>query len=867
MLKHQYILTSDDHIAPKQMGGKGSNLIRLVHQQLRVPPFIIIPHDIVNDCNAHTIDLVFNEIKDFFTRSINQPIDELRFAVRSSAINEDGLEASFAGQYLSILNANIETLTDDIIKVKKSVQQDNVKTYTQTINAPDSNHIAVIVQLLIDADVSGVAFGINPIQPDSGEKIINALYGLGEGLVSGKMNADTFIVDPSGKIKSIVVHKSEKIQALANRSGTETVAIESPLADYPSLDQSQIIEIAKTLDRLEHLAERPQDLEFCISSGQIYYLQTRPITGVNKCGKDLNEAKEKTTVWDNSNIIESYPGHTLPLTFSFIRKMYEAVYSQLLAIFGIHSSEISGHQPILSNMLGLIHGRVYYNLLNWYRILALIPGFSLNASYMEKMMGVKESIPLEKIPTRSKSKEIFRIIRLIFCLLSNLSRLNRMRKEFEAEFESVMTEYSQIDYSKKSLVELQQLYEHYEQTLLKKWKAPMVNDFFVMIFFSLLQKLIVKYGIDTSGTLHNDLLGVTGEVLTTEPIKRTIHISALIKSQPKIFELFLKHEPNYIYTLFTENKLPSEITISISEYLSKWGDRTPGELKLETITYRQKPEMYIKQLQSYLRQDVGQEKSIQQQTFRIAAETIVANKLKYSPVKRTIFTYILRRTKTLVSGRESMRFARTRGYGVVRSIFSAIGQQFYNQNWIEFPADIFYLTQDEIIGKIEIPTNLTTLSTIVEQRKNKYKKWYADIPLPERFTTYGQEGIIETALDLPPDVSHDTTDTDIAGTGCSPGVVKAKVRVVKDPNEADDLCGDILVSIHTDPGWVTLFPTASAIIVEKGSLLSHSAIVSREMGIPCIVGVRNATHILKTGMEIEMNGRTGHIKILSHEPS
>ena len=103
---------------------------------------------------------------------------------------------------------------------------------------------------------------------------------------------------------------------------------------------------------------------------------------------------------------------------------------------------------------------------------------------------------------------------------------------------------------------------------------------------------------------------------------------------------------------------------------------------------------------------------------------------------------------------------------------------------------------------------------------------------------------------------------DLQGIGCCPGQVRGKVRVVRDPSEVATLDGDILVTSSTDPGWVTLFPTASAIVVERGSLLSHSAIVSREMGIPCIVSVNGLLQTLKTGDEIAIDGSTGTIQRL-----
>jgi pyruvate,water dikinase len=123
-------------------------------------------------------------------------------------------------------------------------------------------------------------------------------------------------------------------------------------------------------------------------------------------------------------------------------------------------------------------------------------------------------------------------------------------------------------------------------------------------------------------------------------------------------------------------------------------------------------------------------------------------------------------------------------------------------------------------------------------------------------------GIVYQGNDFNPHFNRSILEGDLQGIGCCPGRVRAKVRIVKDPNEVENLNGDILVTSSTDPGWVTLFPTASAILVERGSLLSHSAIVSREMGKPCIVGISRLLQVLKTGDEVEMDGSTGVVRVI-----
>ena len=171
--------------------------------------------------------------------------------------------------------------------------------------------------------------------------------------------------------------------------------------------------------------------------------------------------------------------------------------------------------------------------------------------------------------------------------------------------------------------------------------------------------------------------------------------------------------------------------------------------------------------------------------------------------------------------------------------------------------DIFYLELSEVL---DLKAQKSNFKTLIEERQLTYRKYEnKEVPV-ERFFTYGKvfsDDYIYATDKLEPITG------DLSGIGCCPGRITGKVRVIKDPKEFKTLNGDILVTTSTDPGWITLFPSASAIVVERGSLLSHSAIVSREMGIPCIVGVAGLLRTLKTGDEIQLDGSTGKIKILS----
>ncbi|MEO1450922.1 MAG: PEP-utilizing enzyme, partial [Bacteroidota bacterium] len=216
----------------------------------------------------------------------------------------------------------------------------------------------------------------------------------------------------------------------------------------------------------------------------------------------------------------------------------------------------------------------------------------------------------------------------------------------------------------------------------------------------------------------------------------------------------------------------------------------------------------------------------------------------------------------LVSNRENLRFRRTQAFGMVRKMFRALGRKFASAQLLANAEDVFYLKQGEIFDFMEGRAVDTNLKVLVSQRQKQYEDWAEVEPAP-RITTYGP---VYHTNDLTTNEAEAPLEGDLEGIGCCPGQVTGRVRVVRDPQSLRDLQGDILVCMSTDPGWVPLFPTASAILVARGSLLSHAAIVAREMGKPCIVGVPGLLQYLKTGDRVSIDGRTGQIQRLENVP-
>jgi len=634
-------------------------------------------------------------------------------------------------------------------------------------------------------------------------------------------------------------------------SRTMWVNVDPSIQESPSLSVAQIEEISAILKKLKSTYKRPQDIEFAFDNGQLYLLQTRPVTTLGQ----ISDPNGEMILWDNSNIIESYPGVTTPLTFSFIIKMYESVYVQLCRLLGVSERDLADNKDIFENMLGLIRGRVYYNLLSWYKALALLPGFHLNAEFMEKMMGVKERFELKDLPQRTKWKERFRVLIMLRSMWKNLRGLPKMRLNFQRDFQQVLDEYNAIDLQSKSAHELMGLYQAFEQTLLKKWKAPLVNDFYAMIYFGVLQKLVEKYQLPQG--IHNDLLSGADDIISTEPIKRIEKMRDWVWQNQELTEQF-HHKSIPDLMKLVENSVP-DLHKQFLNYLNDFGDRCVGELKLETISYKQNPAMLMQLLKMYVCSEKTEYKALK---LREIAECVVNAELRKYPIKRKIFHFVLKKTRILVSARENLRFERTRGFGKVREIFLALGDVFYSEGIIENPRDIFYLTQNEIFDFIKGTAVTPELSDLIQFRKLKYLS-YENQTTAERIRTFGMVyhgNVFDAAL------NSSILNGDLKGIGCCPGWVKTRVQVVHHPSEISDLNGDILVTASTDPGWVTLFPNAGGILVERGSLLSHSAIVSRELGKPCIVGITGLLSRLKTGDWVEMDGSTGFVKIID-EPA
>ncbi len=878
----RYIIRPGDPDVADRLGGKAGALAALRRTGLCIPKWLVLApeafHASLTDDERRTLAATgdagtLHAIVGQITlgpeprRELEQVLSQISpngesVAVRSSACDEDGARHSFAGQLDSFLFVPPSEVADRVVAVWRSAFSDRILAYRRQQGLPSTPcPPAVLIQRMVNANRSGVAFGADPVTGRWGVAVVAAVQGLGTALVSGESTADTYHVDREGRI----LHREIAGKPPAHRHDPQTGAgvhsedVPPGEANGPTLTDAEVRAVAELVRKTGRHFGCPQDIEWAMEDGRLYLLQSRPITSLFQ----MADPEGVLNVWDNSNIAESYAGITTPLTFSFARRAYEEVYRQFCRLMGVPAPALVAHADTFRRMLGLIRGRVYYNLLSWYRVLALLPGFTFNRRFMEQMMGVRQGLPedalaeLGRATWRDRLRDGLHLLGTLTGLLVNHCLLSHRTRQFSRRLTDSLAP-TNPGLGDMRADELAAHYRHLERQLLTRWDAPLINDFFAMIFHGVLRRLTERWCRDPEGTLPNDLLCHEGGIISAEPARQVRRLAQLAAGNRDFVALLCEGSLDSI--LDGMEQLP-HVRHEYRSYLEKFGDRCLGELKLESPTLQDDPLPLLRSVGQLARRHAaepgtapGIPAELRQRGERRAHEA-----LGRRPLRRLVFHWVLRQARARVRDRENLRFERTRLFGHVRRIFLEFGRRLTALGLLDTPRDIFYLEVDEVLGFVEGTATTPNLRGLVALRRTEYEGYRNSEAPPDRFETRGivHQGMLFSGNGQG---MEDSDGDRRQGIGCCRGIVRGPVRVVEDPRNAALRAGEILVAERTDPGWVILFPSAAGLLVERGSLLSHSAIVSRELGIPAIVSIRGLTRWLKDGDWVELDGSSGVVR-------
>ncbi|WP_330230705.1 PEP-utilizing enzyme [Nocardia sp. NBC_00508] len=790
---------------------------------------------------------------------------DVRFAVRSSVRGEDSATDSFAGQLDTVLNVSATDLPVAIGTVLASAWSERALFY-RARRGLDSAPIAcaVVVQVLLDSAVSGVVFSCNPQTGDPSEAVVAAALGLGEGVVAGTVDCDTYFVDRGTRVitSRVVVDKHSRVTPSRGGAGTTVEDLGTPVT-AASLSDPQILELADTAGELADRFGTPQDIEFAYTpDGRLHLLQARPVT--------VTGARE--TVFDNVNVAESYPGLSSPLTFSILRAAYEQVFRACHRDFGATARIVERNAADLyPYLVGTARGRIYYNISNWYRLFLEIPGMDFAIEGWEAALNIENRYRRPDAPARgiAQVRAIASRLRVVAIILRGWLRLPRRLRAFFTELAAATADLerrlnAETPERERDAEALLAWTERFFAELVPAYSVQIFNDFLAQQMFHVVGLQLGRAGLaeDAALTLRNELFCGEDGVDSVDPVRSALALTARVRTDPALRALFDgPATAREVWAALSDDRF-ADFRAACLRHIAEFGDRTVDELKLETDPLGEHPERLVPMLRNYLRGGQNADDMVaREQAIRRAAEGTAARLFARNPVQRIAFRLALRLAREHVKQRENMRLGRSRSFGLVKRVFREYGRQLHMAGLLDDPRDVFWLTYEEIAALTRGTAVDTDAARTVALRKADHDRWRTQ-RLPSRITTTGiaAAGIADPGLEEPGEGAVAGARV-LHGIGCAPGRVEAPALVLRTPDPDVAIDGQVLVASTTDPGWVFLMVAAGGLVSERGSLLSHTAIIGRELGIPTVVGVPGITHLVGNGDVLVLDGRAGTVTL------
>ena len=879
-------------------GGKGRGLFELTSQGVPVPPWAVLSVEVlgrfrtaagldvliegeVGDLPAEPGDealgaaaerirsMIVEADFDSSTRAVLAEayahVGEGAVAVRSSAVGEDSAQLSFAGQYTTLLNViGLDDVEAAVRACWASAWSAEALRYRLMNDLSlQGVEMAVVIQTIVVAEKSGVLFTVNPATGSDEELVVSAAYGLGEAVVSGAVDPDTVVLEKTtGAVREeLIGAKEERIDPLAD-GGCQTRPVPASERAVPVLSATELGELHLQGTKLEELMGGPQDVEWAIAGGQLWILQSRPVTAFSPFDSSTDG---ELRLWDNSNIIESYGEIVAPLTYSFARHVYHRVYREYCELLGVPQRQLKEMEEWLPQLLGYFDGRVYYNLLYWYRLVRLIPFYSLNRKVLEVSIGAEpldEEIAVRQQPFVSRSRIKGAIVKTLVAanFFRYFATIHRQVGAFVDHFYSVYDEIDTVEYGGREAHELYSMFVDMERRLLNRWGTMIMLEYSIGLSFGALYKLTERWLPEAPEWFLYEAVKTSPDVESVQPLRRLDEIAEAILANPALHEEVRSLPAERLDDAFrtAEESSTQALVKRIDAYLEEFGYRNANELKLEEPDLREDPAAFF----ALLKSAVGRLEAtvVTAREDRPTADAYLSDHL--SGWRRRVYELVRRRVQRCLTDREQVRFCRTRIFGLSRRMFRAAGEDMARTGSLEEAGDVFYLRLEELRGCFEGTIAHRELKPLVALRKDEERR-NRQRDLPPRFMTRG--GVYWGALDRAlAEASKGSAPSDgrLRGTPCSPGVASGEARVLERPV---DVGGGVLVAYRTDPGWVSVLRSASALLIERGSPLTHVAVVARELGIPTVVQIPELTRRVRSGMEVTVDGGTGMIELPSSE--
>ncbi len=836
-----------------QAGGKGANLGELTHADLPVPAGFVVTtaayrayveeHQLgdkitrlagasddpagYDNASAQIQALFAAEISDALRTEIAEAYaalgEDVPVAVRSSATAEDLPEASFAGQQDTYLN--VRGLEDLLVAVRDcwaSLWTARAMAYRarQGID-PASVSLAVVVQLMVDADSAGVMFTANPSNGRRDEAVISAAWGLGESIVSGSVNTDNIVVRrPDGTVLSSETADKAVMTAYAERR-TQELPVPAEQRNRPALSPAEAAELAGYGNRIEDHFGAPQDIEWARTNGRFWILQARPITALPEVEGPVPTdwtVPEPSAMYVRASIVEQLPDPLSPL---FADMIDGSVTRSLQTLFG----EILGENVIRDDDVGLptVNGYAYYQY---------------TRSGMARLMW--------------KSPKAFG------ALLGGgtLAGQGRWRNYSHPRYRRIVSDWTGRNISELSTKELlagaQQLVdaaaEYYTavQTIIP---AAATSEITLTRFYD----TVVRTKGDPPAQVF--VLGFDSAPIRAE--KSLYDLATWTRSQQELAEglLRLPAQEFLDQAATSDDPVWHEWHTRFQVHLSTYG-HTVYNLDFMNPVPADDPVPLLETLRFFV-SGKGVDPYERQRRFATRREEATAAVLaRLDPVRAKAFRRLLHWAESVAPIREDALADVGLAWPQVRRMLLELGRRLQQAGVINEANDVFWL------HRTEIDDGVGSLADQVERRRQVWRGQLRATP-PQLLPKGSWGDVFRRWM---PAASEEQTGNVIKGIGGSMGTVTAPARVLGGPQDFGQMQpGDVLVASITTPAWTSLFAMASGVVTDIGGPLSHSSIVAREYGIPAVLGTAVATRRIHSGQLIEVDGDAGTVKLLGAE--
>lgn len=778
------------------------------------------------------------ELREALRRVHERKAPGVHLAVRSSAIGEDGRETSFAGQFASVLGVDsLDAMETAVRDVWASAFGDRVLQYFRHRHAAPAG-MAVVIQEQVDAIASGVLFTRDPGHAAGDDLLMEYCEGLGEALVAGAITPG---------------------RARISRDGNRVTVEQRHEGDcFDPCHHPAVRALARHAEFLERSLGAPQDIEWSIDrAGRHWLLQCRPVTAMRQAAR--------REVWSNANIAENFPGPVTPLLASFVARGYAAYFRGLGKAFGIAPRRMEVTSKALDGLVGVQAGRLYYNLSNIHAVLHLAPCGAWLARSFNAFTGAEDTPELERV-SASLAERLLEAGRIAVKVPWQYARVQQRVARFERTVDAYATATQPERLAHASLETLAAHLRGFLDVRLHRWTDAALADTAAMVCYGTLKALLERWLPGSNHCqLHNDLLQGLPGLASAAPVERLWALAKEARRDSKV-RAILGAEPATSVRTALERAHCTEFLALLDHYLERWGFRYSGELMLTQPTPAEDPTTIIRLLQTYLRAD-GRgpgEISGDRAAARLAATARVERLLtplallRRLPSQAAAFRIVLAATHGAIRLRERARMKQALLYTRLRHVALALGDRLVADGRLAQRDDVFFLTIDEAID-LSCGARSWSLADTVTERRAAYEAAGALTP-PDRLvlapgTSWSDEAL---AGALPVAAQGDS----LRGVGACGGLVTGAASVVLDVTEAERLAeGAILVTRQTDPGWAALFFLVKGLVVERGGMLSHGAIIAREYGIPAVVGVRDATRLIRDGDQLRVNGDAGTVEL------